>query len=123
MHELAIASSLVESAELAARQAGAGRVTQVFLRLGALSGVSKEALLFSYDVATHGTLLEGSRLIIEDVPLAIYCESCRVEVRLPGIQSLRCPRCGRLSPHIRQGKELEIVGIEIEVEDAMKEAI
>ena len=122
MHELAIASSLVESAELAARQAGAGRVTQVFLRLGALSGVSKEALLFSYDVAARGTLLEGSQLIIEDVPVAIYCESCRAEVRLPGIR-LRCPRCGRLSPHIRQGKELEIVGIEIEVEDAMKEAI
>jgi Zn finger protein HypA/HybF involved in hydrogenase expression len=32
-----------------------------------LSGVAKEALLFSYDVACGGTSLEGSSLIIEEM--------------------------------------------------------
>ncbi|MCS6773263.1 MAG: hydrogenase maturation nickel metallochaperone HypA, partial [Thermoflexales bacterium] len=60
MHELSIALSLVESVESAARQAGAQRVTRIQLQLGALSGVVKEALLFSYDIAAQGTLAEGA---------------------------------------------------------------
>lgn len=115
MHELSIAASLVESAEQAARQAGAQRVTQVFLRLGALSGVAKDALLFSYDVATAGTLLEGSRLMIEDVPVIVHCDGCQRDVTLPGIQDFRCPACGQPSARIVAGRELEIAGVEIEV--------
>ncbi|MCS6847828.1 MAG: hydrogenase maturation nickel metallochaperone HypA [Anaerolineae bacterium] len=117
MHELSIAASLVESAEQAARRAGAQRVTQVFLRLGALSGVAKDALLFSYDIATAGTLLAGSQLVIEDVPVIVHCDQCRCDVALPGIQDFRCPVCGRLCVQIVAGRELEIAGIEIEVAD------
>jgi hydrogenase nickel incorporation protein HypA/HybF len=115
MHELAIAASLVESVAASAQAAGAARVTRVFLKLGALSGVSKEALLFCSDVATRDTLLEGSQLVIEDVPVTIYCEHCRAEAILSGIQGLRCPRCGQLSARLLHGKELEIAGIEIDV--------
>jgi hydrogenase nickel incorporation protein HypA/HybF len=115
MHELAIAASLVESVAASAQAAGAARVTRVFLKLGALSGVSKEALLFCYDVATRDTLLEGSQLVIEDVPVTIYCEHCRAEAILSGIQGLRCTRCGQLSARLLHGKELEIAGIEIDV--------
>ncbi|MCS7055287.1 MAG: hydrogenase maturation nickel metallochaperone HypA [Thermoflexales bacterium] len=117
MHELSIAVSLVESAEQAARRAGARRVTQVFLRLGALSGVAKEALLFSYDIATAGTLLEGSLLVIDDVPVVLRCDACRRDVTLPGIQDFRCPLCGRPTAQIVAGRELEITGIEVEVAD------
>lgn len=117
MHELSIAASLVESVEQAARQAGAQRVTQVFLRLGALSGVAKDALLFSYDIATAGTLLEGSRLTIEDVPVIVHCDGCQRDVTLPGIQDFRCPVCGRPSARVVAGRELEIAGVEIEVAD------
>ncbi len=117
MHELSIAASLVESVEQAARQAGAQRVTQVFLRLGALSGVAKDALLFGYDVATAGTLLEGSRLTIEDVAVVVHCDDCRRDVTLPSIQDFRCPVCGRPCAQIVAGRELEITGIEVEVAD------
>ena len=60
MHELSIAHSLVESAVDAAEKAGARRVTRVHLRLGALSGVVRNALEFGYEITTQGTLLEGS---------------------------------------------------------------
>lgn len=115
MHELSIAASLVESVEQAARQAGAQRVTQVFLRLGVLSGVARDALLFSYDIATAGTLLAGSRLIIEDVPVVVHCERCQRDVTLPGIQDFRCPVCGEPCATLVGGRELEIAGIEVEV--------
>ena len=73
MHELSIAYHIVEAAEAAARQAGLERVEAVHLQLGALSGVVKEALWFSYDIAAKDTLLEGSRLEITECPVVVWC--------------------------------------------------
>ena len=66
LHELSIAMSMIDIAsEEAARHVGA-RVTALHLKLGALSGVVKEALNFSYEIACQGTALEGSQLVIEE---------------------------------------------------------
>lgn len=113
MHELSIAHNLVETASRAATEAGVQRVAAVHLRLGALAGVVREALLFSYDIAAQDTLLAGSRLEIEEVPAAIYCPTCAVTVPLDTIQSFRCPICGQPSADIRQGRELELVSLEV----------
>jgi len=113
MHELSIACDLVEIAEAAARKANAERVTVVHLRLGVFAGVVREALLFGYDTAAKGTLLEGSRLEIEDVPLVVYCSACNHESPLPSIQRFECPFCGNPVTEIRQGKELELSSMEI----------
>ena len=61
MHELSIAMSMIEGASEEALSRGGAQVHAVHLKLGALSGVVKDALLFSYEVASNGTLLEGSR--------------------------------------------------------------
>ena len=113
MHELSIACDLVEIAEAAARKANAERVTVVYLRLGVLAGVVKEALLFGYDSAVKNTLLKGSRLEVEDVPLVIFCSNCNQESQLPSIQNFECPICGNPVMEIRQGKELELTAMEI----------
>ena len=68
MHELSIALSLIEGVEEELAKHGSARVSVVHLRLGRLSGVAKQALLFSYDVACEGTRLQGSTLQIEDMP-------------------------------------------------------
>lgn len=123
MHELSIAYNLVETAAEAAKNAGARKVNKVFLRLGQLSGVVKGALLFSYDIAAQGTLLEGSELVVRELPVVIYCnsESCKKEVALPSVQSFRCPICNQLSGDVRQGRELEIESLEIDVDETMSE--
>ena len=113
MHELSIACDLVEIAEAAAWKAGAERVAVVYLKLGVFAGVVKEALLFGYDTAVKGTLLEGSRLEIEDVPLVIFCLVCNHESLLHSIQCFECPICGHPVTEIRQGKELELTSMEI----------
>ena len=46
---------------------GGTRVTALHLKLGTLSGVVKEALTFSYEIACQSTALEGSQLVIEEV--------------------------------------------------------
>ena len=120
MHEVSIAFNLVESAEAAARQAGATQVKAVHLRLGRLAGVVGDVLQFGYDIAAKGTLLEGSRLVIEALPAVIFCDTCKCEVELPDVQMFCCPRCGKPSRQLRQGKEIEIRAIEIEVDAAVE---
>jgi hydrogenase nickel incorporation protein HypA/HybF len=113
MHELSIACDLVEIAEAAARAARAERVAVVYLKLGVFAGVVKEALLFGYETAAKGTLLEGSRLEIEDVPLVVFCSACNRKSPLPSVQCFECPICGKFVTEIRQGKELELTSMEI----------
>ena len=113
MHELSIALSMIEMASAEAAARGNSRVTALHLKLGPLSGVVKEALLFSYDVACEGTLLEGSRLLVEEIPVIVDCSNCGPQ--LPEtIQDVRCPRCGSLDSEVVQGRELEVVALELE---------
>lgn len=93
---------------------GGGSVSALHLKLGPLSGVVKEALTFSYEIACQGTVLEGSQLVIEDVPVVIHCARCRADEVVNSIQSLRCGRCGELSLEVIQGRELEVVALELE---------
>lgn len=120
MHELSIALNLVEIAEETARRAGADRVAAVHLRLGAMSGVAREALEFCFPLAAQGTLLENARLEIETVPLVLVCEPCGRDVT-PEDHSWRCPFCGAPTMTVRQGRELELIGIEVfDPESAME---
>ena len=113
MHELSIAMSIVEMAEEEARSRGV-QVNAVHLKLGSLSGVVKEALLFSYDLACEGTALEGSRLVIDEVPTVVYCPICDAERKLASVQRFCCSVCDSPTPDVVQGKELEVVALEIQ---------
>jgi hydrogenase nickel incorporation protein HypA/HybF len=115
VHELSIAYNLVEVATESARAAGAVQVTAVHLRLGALSGVVRDALEFCYDVATADTLLAHSTLIVTELPVIVFCAVCEAEVELASVQRFQCPVCLTPSGDIRQGRELEIESIEIEM--------
>src|SRR5262252_14734 len=113
MHELSIAMGIVEAAMEEAQQRHV-QVSAVHLRLGALSGVVKDALLFSYEVACQDTPLEGSRLLIEEVPVAVFCPQCRDKRVLESVQSFTCPECGAAAGEVLQGKELELFALEVD---------
>ncbi|MEP6636517.1 MAG: hydrogenase maturation nickel metallochaperone HypA [Acidobacteriota bacterium] len=121
MHELSIALSMIEMATEESGRRGGARVTALHLKLGPLSGVVKEALLFSYEVACLGTALEGSQLVIEDVPVVIYCPRCEAERTMESIQRFSCPACGTLTSEVRSGKELEVVALEIEEPESIRD--
>ncbi len=113
MHELSIAISIIEGAAEEARRHGDVKVNAVHLKLGALSGVAKDALLFSYELACEGTALEGSRLVILEIPVMTFCPRCEIERAPASIQWLSCPVCGAPTPQVAQGREIEVVALEI----------
>jgi hydrogenase nickel incorporation protein HypA/HybF len=112
MHELSIAMSIVELAEEEAESRGV-QIDAVHLKLGALSGVVKEALLSCYEMACENTPLQGSRLMVEEFPVIIFCPACKAARPLSSIQLFCCPECGTPCSEILQGRELEVVSLEI----------
>jgi hydrogenase nickel incorporation protein HypA/HybF len=114
MHELSIATSMIEMAEAEAARHGGARVLAVHLKLGRLSGVVKDALLFSWDVACEDTPLAGARLVIEDSPVVVHCRACHEDRTLSAAEWLACPLCDTPAPDVVRGNELEVVALEIE---------
>jgi hydrogenase nickel incorporation protein HypA/HybF len=114
MHELSIAMSIVEMAEEESQRQGGLRVTSVRLRLGALAGVVKTALMSSYELACEATFLTGSKLVIEDVPGVVFCPACNAKRPVQNSEWFRCSACGSLASEIVSGKELEVVSLEVE---------
>ena len=114
MHELSIALNMVDIASETARKNGGGRVETLYMNLGALSGVAKDALLFSWELACADVAaLEGSRLVIEEIPVIVRCADCKQDGKLKTINKLICPNCNSSVSAIIAGKELEITALEI----------
>jgi hydrogenase nickel incorporation protein HypA/HybF len=114
MHELSIAMSMVEMATAEAARHGGAQVHALHLKLGPLSGVVKEALLFSWEVACEGSPLAGSQLVIEEMPVIVRCPECRINRTLGSIQNFSCPVCRTPTPEVLSGRELEVVALEIQ---------
>lgn len=110
MHELSIATSLVELACDQAAQRGGARVSRVMVRIGVLQHVAR-SLYFCFDNVARGTACEGATLQIEEVGLTVECPGCR-EVKTPrGLYNFRCPDCGVPTPQVVTGRELQLVSI------------
>jgi hydrogenase nickel incorporation protein HypA/HybF len=113
VHELSVALNLVEGVQETAALQGIERVIAVHVRVGALSGIAPDALKFSWELATEGTLAANSALRIEDVPLAVFCERCEAERSPRPATGLICPECGIVCPRIVRGRELQLVAMEV----------
>jgi len=114
MHELSIAASIVEVVTESASAYPGARVTVVRLRVGALASIVEDSLQFCWELATEGSPLAGATLAINMLPVIVHCGACGAVSDIEGVQSFRCPRCGELAAHLRQGRELEIESIELE---------
>jgi hydrogenase nickel incorporation protein HypA/HybF len=114
MHELSIASAIVETVE---RHAAGRRVTAVSVRVGHLRQVVPSALEFAFELVAHGTAAEGARLELNQVPAAGRCRECGAEARLNAFP-LSCAACGGLEVDITAGEELSVDELEVEEEVA-----
>jgi hydrogenase nickel incorporation protein HypA/HybF len=114
MHELSIASAVVDTA---VRHAAGRRVTVVSVRFGRLRQVVPEALEFAFGIVARETLCDGARLDWEVVPARLRCDACdrAWEIELP---AFRCPSCGSGAVDVLGGEELEVESIEVEGEVA-----
>ena len=114
MHEMSIAENIVDIVVETARLAETGgRVEVIDLRIGKLRAVMPANLEFCFDVISRGTILEGARLRIDEIPVKAVCENCG-EVSEMEYPVFRCAHCDSTRLDLVSGKELEISSFEVE---------
>jgi hydrogenase nickel incorporation protein HypA/HybF len=113
MHELAIASAIVERAQAVAQANGGGRVLKLGLRVGEISGVDPDALTFGIDALCRGTPLEGVALEMERPKRRQRCAACKTEFEPEGFL-VACPACQHQTSECIAGTELDVTYIELE---------
>ena len=113
MHEVGIASSILESVEAEARRRPEARILAVGLRIGALSNVDKDALEFAFEALTRNTPQEHLKLQVEWCPQRQRCLACSHEFAVED-WALACPSCHDLRTKCIGGTELDIAYLELE---------
>lgn len=116
MHELALARSLIEMVDEYAFKNGGGPVRRINCRLGELSAMTR-ALYFCFESASKGSRCEGAELVIEEVPLSVFCHTCDAVKTPSGRFNFRCPDCGFPTPKVVTGREMQLTSIELETAD------
>jgi hydrogenase nickel incorporation protein HypA/HybF len=113
MHELSIAQNIVTIVVDEAKRAGAASVKTIRIRAGALRGIVREQLLFSFDFVKTGTVAEGATLEMETLPIRAACKTCSREFGVENYEMI-CPECTSKELNLIQGMELDVKEIEIE---------
>ena len=113
MHELGIASSVLDAVRAeAARHAGA-RPSRVGVRIGEWAGVDTESLRFCFDALVAGSDLDGLKLDLDYRPRRHRCVACGSEFAVQGYDTM-CPQCQNADTRMVSGAELDIAYLELE---------
>jgi hydrogenase nickel incorporation protein HypA/HybF len=113
---MSLAEGVLQIVEEAARGQGGqafARVKTVVLEIGQLSTVEPEALCFCFDAVARGTLAEGARLQVIEVPGEGLCFSCGKTVPLAARYD-PCPACGGYPVEATGGTEMRVKELEVE---------
>jgi len=113
MHELGIASSILECVQTEAKRHPDGRITKVGVKIGELCGVDPDALQFGFEVLVKDTEWQPLALEVEYIPRVQRCSQCAHEFRMADFDP-QCPRCGEFSTQCIRGEELDIAYMEVE---------
>ncbi|WP_054812458.1 hydrogenase maturation nickel metallochaperone HypA/HybF [Nocardia arizonensis] len=109
MHEMAITQSVVD----AVCEHAAGRtVHSVTVEVGMLCAVVPDAMRFCFDLAAEGTVADGARLDIVELPGSAHCRGCGADSPLTDLIVL-CRHCGSADVAVVSGLDLRIRSMEV----------
>jgi hydrogenase nickel incorporation protein HypA/HybF len=113
MHEMALAESVIQIVEDAARREGFRHVRTVRLELGQLSSVEPEAMQFCFDVVARQSLAEGAQLEIVRTPGSAWCMCCSAPASIAAVGD-SCPKCGSYQLQVTGGTEMRVRDLEVD---------
>ncbi len=109
MHEMSIASTLLETLLDAAASHGGGRPVRAELRLGTHGCIHPDALRFGFEALSRGTRAEGCSLDLEMVPASGICRGCGWSGPVADPGAPPCPSCGDGPVELHGGREITLV--------------
>lgn len=113
MHEMALAESVLQIVQQAARGQDCIKATLIRLDIGALSHVEPDALRFCFEAVVKGTVAEGAALEITRAPGCAWCHDCAGQVPLAALGT-PCPECGGYRLEVTGGTDMRVRDMEVE---------
>jgi len=110
---MSVAQNIIEIVRDHVSQDEEKKVIKIRLKVGELSGIVPDSLLFCFDILKNGSALKNVSVEIERVPITALCRSCNKTSRLEyGV--FFCLNCHGSDIELLTGKELNIVDIELD---------
>ena len=113
MHEVSIASSVLEAVKVKASRYPGCRPHRVGVRIGELAGIDPDSLRFCFQALVSDTELREIELEIQSCPRRQHCLACGLEFTVRD-HDFQCPECGSLNTEYVSGDELELAYLEVE---------
>jgi hydrogenase nickel incorporation protein HypA/HybF len=111
MHELMVTESILEIALRNAEEAGAERITDIFLVIGELSSIVDDSVSFYWGIISEGTAAAGSSLHFKRIPAEFSCRDCGRQFGLQ--ENLLCPKCDSSQISVTAGREFFLESLEV----------
>lgn len=116
MHELSIATQLLDEVIAIASEHNAVRIAAIALAVGAMEQVVPEALETAFAVVSQGTVAESAQLTIREAPVRAVCRGCGRRYAAT-IGCYVCPACGQADPDIVEGRGIVLMSLDCVTEE------
>jgi hydrogenase nickel incorporation protein HypA/HybF len=123
MHELSMATSVMNIVLEKAKEEHATKIHEINIEIGELLFLNPEQFRFCMELVMEKTMAEGANLNIAMKPSTLKCKKCGKEFRWNTqpdnhlvFPILKC-ECGSKDLEIKEGRELNIINIRIEKPD------
>jgi Zn finger protein HypA/HybF involved in hydrogenase expression len=73
-----------------------------------------QALRTAFSFARTTSPLSGAELAIEESALSAFCPRCGMAQPVRSVQEWICGQCGEVAGELASGRELDLIGLEIE---------
>lgn len=113
MHEMSIAEGILDIALDYGGKNGGGRIAEIGLIIGEMSGVVEDSLRFGFEIIAKDTPAEGAVLKIKRLPLLGRCTKCGREFHVEHYD-FWCPECKDGVLEIISGREMQVEYLEVE---------
>ena len=112
MHEIGVVRQVIRTVEDFAKENDIKEVSEIVLDIGELSLVIPKYVEDIYAVTTEGTILEGTKLIINVIPGMAECDECDEIFNVIEHEGY-CPNCGSFEKQVLSGTDFMIKEVHI----------
>lgn len=113
MHELSIATRIMEIVKEVMKEHSAKSVGEITVEVGSLSCIDPSSLEFCFEAIIRDSPLEGARLRIDRKQAMARCRSCGKTYEVCDMD-FSCGNCGSHDFEITSGTDILITQVEVE---------
>lgn len=114
MHEMSIASSLLEQVIGFAQQNEADGIGQVEIQAGSLCQIVPEMMQTAWQSIIVDTIAKDSELVITELKAKAKCNACGNEFE-PALNDYTCPQCKVADADIIQGDDIILMSLDLQI--------